>query len=278
MNAAVERAIADSGVEARLILCTLRHYDAATSLATATLVRAVPGLARGRARHRGRRGRLSAGRARGGVPPRRGARPAAHGARRRGRRARTACGRRCGGCGRSGSATAPAASRTRAWSTTWSQTGIHLEVCPSSNVQTDLCDTYADHPIDALYRRGVSLGVNTDGRAITDIDPRARVRAARATRSAGPTTTCAAATGPRSPHRSRRADLRARLDDAARAPIDVATRRLPNPIRGAADDPGRAQASQPRTDDRIEARLSFGGVVPLMLGARGRSPGGGSPG
>ena len=28
------------------------------------------------------------------------------------------------------------------------QTGIHLEVCPSSNVQTDLCDTYADHPIE----------------------------------------------------------------------------------------------------------------------------------
>jgi adenosine deaminase len=42
-------------------------------------------------------------------------------------------------------------------------------VCPSSNVQTNLCDTYADHPIDALHRRGVSLGVNTDGRAITDI-------------------------------------------------------------------------------------------------------------
>ena len=50
------------------------------------------------------------------------------------------------------------------------ETGIHLEVCPSSNVQLDLCDTYADHPIDRLYRSGVSLGVNTDGRAITDID------------------------------------------------------------------------------------------------------------
>jgi adenosine deaminase len=49
------------------------------------------------------------------------------------------------------------------------EAGIHLEVCPSSNVQTDLCDTYADHPIDALYRRGVSLGVSTDGRAVTDI-------------------------------------------------------------------------------------------------------------
>ena len=38
VNAAVERGSADSGVEARLILCTLRHFDAGTSLATAQLV------------------------------------------------------------------------------------------------------------------------------------------------------------------------------------------------------------------------------------------------
>ena len=38
VNAAVDRASADSGVAARLILCTLRHYDAATSLETAQLV------------------------------------------------------------------------------------------------------------------------------------------------------------------------------------------------------------------------------------------------
>ena len=36
------------------------------------------------------------------------------------------------------------------------ETGIHLEVCPSSNVQTDLCDTYADHPIDAPLPRAAS--------------------------------------------------------------------------------------------------------------------------
>jgi adenosine deaminase len=47
--------------------------------------------------------------------------------------------------------------------------GIHLEVCPSSNVQTNLCDTYADHPIERLRRAGVSLGINTDCRTVSDV-------------------------------------------------------------------------------------------------------------
>lgn len=34
---------------------------------------------------------------------------------------------------------------------------IHLEVCPTSNIQTNTFDTYADHPIDKLYRAGISL-------------------------------------------------------------------------------------------------------------------------
>jgi len=46
---------------------------------------------------------------------------------------------------------------------------IHLEACPTSNVQTDCYDTYADHPIDRLYRAGVSIGVNTDARTISNI-------------------------------------------------------------------------------------------------------------
>lgn len=50
--------------------------------------------------------------------------------------------------------------------------GIHLEVCPSSNVQTNLCDTYADHPIERLRRAGVSLGVSTDCRTVTDVSLR----------------------------------------------------------------------------------------------------------
>jgi adenosine deaminase len=46
---------------------------------------------------------------------------------------------------------------------------IHLEACPTCNVQTNCYDTYADHPIDKLYRAGVSIGVNTDTRTISDI-------------------------------------------------------------------------------------------------------------
>ena len=46
---------------------------------------------------------------------------------------------------------------------------IHLEVCPTCNVQTDIYETYADHPIDKLYRAGLSIGVNTDTRGIGNI-------------------------------------------------------------------------------------------------------------
>jgi adenosine deaminase len=49
------------------------------------------------------------------------------------------------------------------------QRQIHLEVCPTCNVQIDIYDTYADHPIDRLYRAGISVGVNTDTRTMTDV-------------------------------------------------------------------------------------------------------------
>ncbi len=45
---------------------------------------------------------------------------------------------------------------------------IHLEVCPTCNVQIDIFDTFENHPIDRLYRAGVSVGINTDTRTITD--------------------------------------------------------------------------------------------------------------
>jgi len=47
---------------------------------------------------------------------------------------------------------------------------IHLEVCPTSNIQTDAYSIYAEHPIDRLYNSGVSLSVNTDTRTITNIN------------------------------------------------------------------------------------------------------------
>jgi len=48
------------------------------------------------------------------------------------------------------------------------RTGIHLELCPSANVQIiPSIGSWEEHPIDRLYRAGVSLNVNTDSRMLT---------------------------------------------------------------------------------------------------------------
>lgn len=46
---------------------------------------------------------------------------------------------------------------------------IHLEVCPTSNIQTNVFPAISDHVVDRLYRAGVSLGINTDGRTLSNI-------------------------------------------------------------------------------------------------------------
>jgi len=46
---------------------------------------------------------------------------------------------------------------------------IHLEVCPTSNLQTGISRDYAEHAVDKLYRAGVPLSINTDTRTITNI-------------------------------------------------------------------------------------------------------------
>jgi adenosine deaminase len=46
---------------------------------------------------------------------------------------------------------------------------IHLEVCPSSNIQANVFDTIKDHPADKIYRKGVSMSINTDARTITPV-------------------------------------------------------------------------------------------------------------
>lgn len=47
------------------------------------------------------------------------------------------------------------------------QQDIHLEICPTSNVQTGVCSSIKEHPIGRLYRSGVSLSINTDCRTIS---------------------------------------------------------------------------------------------------------------
>lgn len=46
---------------------------------------------------------------------------------------------------------------------------IHLEVCPTSNVQTNVVNTINEHPVDKIYNRGVSISINTDCRTISDV-------------------------------------------------------------------------------------------------------------
>lgn len=46
--------------------------------------------------------------------------------------------------------------------------GIHLEVCPTSNVQTNVVDRIEDHPANRIYNAGVSMSINTDARTISD--------------------------------------------------------------------------------------------------------------
>ncbi len=47
--------------------------------------------------------------------------------------------------------------------------GVHLEVCPTSNVHTGAARSIATHPITALWRAGVSLSFHTDNRLISQV-------------------------------------------------------------------------------------------------------------
>ncbi len=49
------------------------------------------------------------------------------------------------------------------------QNDIHLEVCVSSNIKTAVFSNVKDHTAPAIYQSGVSMSINTDGRTITDV-------------------------------------------------------------------------------------------------------------
>lgn len=48
------------------------------------------------------------------------------------------------------------------------QKGIHLEICPTSNVQTNVVPAIQQHPVNTIYNLGVSLSLSTDGRTVTN--------------------------------------------------------------------------------------------------------------
>jgi adenosine deaminase len=45
---------------------------------------------------------------------------------------------------------------------------IHLEICPTSNIQTNVYPTLKDHTIDFLFRKDISLSINTDSRTVSN--------------------------------------------------------------------------------------------------------------
>jgi len=167
-EAATAQASAATGIEARLILCTLRHYSAEQSLQTARLVERFFGT---------HVAALDLAGDEAGYPLT--AHIAAY---------QYAAERNLPRTAHAGEASGPQSvwetlrllhplrighgvrsSEDPALIEHLRKERIHLEVCPTSNLQTNIYDTYADHPINALYNTGLSLSVNTDTRTITDI-------------------------------------------------------------------------------------------------------------
>ncbi|HVP55145.1 MAG TPA: adenosine deaminase [Candidatus Eisenbacteria bacterium] len=167
VDRATEKLMRETGVEARLILCTLRHYSAEQSMPTVRLLD----------RFRGSRVvalDLAADEA--GFPL--DAHIAAYEHARRHSHFRTA---------HAGEARGPES----VWETLrllqpsrighgtrsiedpalvehLRREAIHLELSPTANVQIiEGIDCWEDHPIDRLYRAGVRLNVNTDSRMLT---------------------------------------------------------------------------------------------------------------
>ncbi|HEY6504222.1 MAG TPA: adenosine deaminase [Chitinophagaceae bacterium] len=46
---------------------------------------------------------------------------------------------------------------------------IHLEVCPTSNIQCNVYDKITDHSADKIYKAGVSMSINTDARTVSPV-------------------------------------------------------------------------------------------------------------
>lgn len=50
------------------------------------------------------------------------------------------------------------------------ENNILLEICPTSNVQTNVVDKYCNHPIKELIDKGVDVCINTDNRTVSNIN------------------------------------------------------------------------------------------------------------
>ena len=45
---------------------------------------------------------------------------------------------------------------------------VHLEICPTSNLLTGVFSSLTQHPVNEFYKQNLSVGINTDGRAISN--------------------------------------------------------------------------------------------------------------
>lgn len=48
------------------------------------------------------------------------------------------------------------------------QKGIHLEVCPGCNIVCNVYPSIEEHPVNTLFHEGISLSINTDARTVAD--------------------------------------------------------------------------------------------------------------
>ena len=46
---------------------------------------------------------------------------------------------------------------------------ITLEVCPTSNIQTNIYDDIKSHPLKKLYDMGINVCINTDNRTVSNV-------------------------------------------------------------------------------------------------------------
>ncbi len=168
VDSALDAASKETGIHAGLILCTLRHYSGAQSMETVKLVE----------RFRGRRVvALDIAGDEAGFPVDAHISAFAYAAE-----------KKLGRIAHAGEASGPES----VWQTLehftpsrighgvrsvedpelmghLRKTGIHLEVCPSSNVQTNMYEIYGDHPIRDLPDSGVSFNINTDSRTVNNL-------------------------------------------------------------------------------------------------------------
>lgn len=50
------------------------------------------------------------------------------------------------------------------------ENSITLEVCPTSNIQTCICNSYSSHPLEKLYKYGILTTINTDNMTVSNTD------------------------------------------------------------------------------------------------------------